>query len=49
MTDWPNKKDLPKIYHPYYDQKENIYENENLLFIGKKLIVPQKLHDYILK
>ena len=46
---WPNGKTLSSALQMYYDLREQIYEEDDLLFLGSRLIVPRAKRRYTLQ
>lgn len=46
---WPSRKKLTPDMMPYYDHRDEIYEEDNLLFLSKKLIIPEKERKFVLQ
>ena len=42
-------KRIPENLKPYWDKKSELHYNEDLIFIGNRLVIPQKMHGEILK
>lgn len=42
-SEWPNRKNLPSELVPYYDIRDELFEEEDLLFYVNRLIIPAKL------
>ena len=48
-TRWPNRKDIDPKLIPYYDHRHEIYEEDGLLFLSNKLIIPESERDIALQ
>ena len=48
-TRWPDKKDIDPKLIPYYDNRHEIYEEDGLLFLSNKLIIPESERDVALQ
>ena len=46
---WSNRKTLSSELQMYYDLREQIYEEDDLLFLGSRLIVPRARRRYTLQ
>ena len=46
-TRWPNRKDIDPKLIPYYDHRHEIYEEDGLLFLSNKLIIPESERDIL--
>lgn len=41
---WPNKKQsLPEVVKPYYSIREELIVQDNLIFKGNQVVIPQEL------
>lgn len=49
-NNWPNSKiKVPEIIHFYFNQRNNIYEEEKLVFLENHIIVPKTMRSIILR
>ena len=46
---WPERKNLPPEMIPYFDRRDEIYEDNGLLFIANRLIIPEAERQFALE